>query len=408
MAMEEKSVRLTFLGDIMLDWNMSLQLDRYVAQTESGYRFDDVFAPVEGLLKDSDYVMGNLETPIAKDNKNLTNQQWEFCTPGAFAKAVHQMGVHWVSTANNHCLDRGIDGLVTTISELDKIGLAHSGTYAPKQKRKPLIVDVEGIKLGLLSYTYGTNAVSNGNYLPFKHRRLVDLVQEQEGRLAPWDPLTKFVKKHPKSKFQILRDCIEYKLLSTENGGRQWYEKETWDGYRLWLLKKDLKWLRKHGAEKIVIFLHIGGQYNIEPNSYTKRVTKWLEDQGVDFVIANHEHVVHGSKIHAAGFTTYALGNFLGSAGTMKAPYDRRSEYSIAVHAYLDKATKELMKVTYSVLRIVYTDEGKFQVWPVYDLLNGQTGGDYDAIRDGALQCACDFSGTLPCEIEGENLLWSK
>lgn len=408
MEAEDQFIRLTFLGDVMLDWHMSAQLNRYATETGDGYCFDEMFAPVEIMLKDSDYVMANLETPITENNAELTNQRWEFCSPASFAKAVHKAGVHWVSTANNHCLDRGINGVISTISALDKIGLAHCGTYVPKQKRKPLIVDIEGVKIGLLSYTYGTNAVTNRAYLSVKHHRVVDLIQEQEGRLAPWDPLSECLEKRASRKLRTVRDIIEYKWLHLDNAGKQWYEKETWDGYRLRLLKKDIKWFRKHGVEKIVIFVHVGGQYNIEPNAHTKRITQWLEDQGVDFVIANHEHVIHGSKLRQSGLTTYALGNFVSSAGTLEEPFDRRSEYSVAVHAYVDKFTKELMKITYSVLKTVETKEGKLQVWPVYDILNGQAGENVDEIRKAALLCAEDFSGVSPQEIERENLLWNK
>lgn len=408
MESADKCVRLTFLGDVMLDGPMSGQLNRYVTETGDGYSFDEVFAPVEGLLKRSGYVMANLETPITENDAELTHKRWEFCSPISFAKALQKAGVHWVATANNHCLDRGIGGVISTVSALDQVGLAHCGTYAPKQKRKPLIVDVKGIKIGLLSYTYGTNAICNRVYLPVKHHRAVDLIQEQEGMFAPWDPLSRYLRNHSNRRLQIIRDIIEYKLLRLDNGNKPWFERETWGGYRLRLLKKDIKWLRKHGSDKIVMFLHIGGQYNTEASAYTKRITQWLEDQGVDFVIANHEHVIHGSKLRQSGLTTYALGNFLGSAGNLEEPFDRRSEYSIAVHTYFDKITKELMKMTYSVLKTVYTNEGKFQVWPVYDILNSQSGENVDAIQKAALQCAYDFSGVCPNEINQEILLWSK
>lgn len=408
MSVEDRCVRLTFLGDIMLDWLMAGQINRYATENGDGYCFDEIFAPVKNLIKSSNYVMANLETPITEDHGQLTNQRWEFCSPISYAEAVRKVGVHWVATANNHCLDRGINGVSASISALDKIGLAHCGTYAPKQKRKPLIVDVDGVSIGLLSYTYGTNAISNRAYLPVKYHRAVDLIQEQEGRLAPWDPLSKYLEKHTSRTLRAVRDTIENKWLCLDNGNKQWYEKETWGGYRLGLLKKDIKWLRKHGADKILIYLHIGGQYNTEPNAYTKRMTQWLEDQGVDFVIANHEHVIHGSKVHRSGLTTYALGNFVSSAGTLEEPFDRRSEYSIAVHAYVDKITKELMKITYSVLKTVNTEEGKLQVWPVYDILNGQAGENVDEIRKAALLCAQDFSGVSPQEIDPENVLWSR
>lgn len=42
--------------------------------------------------------------------------------------------------------------------------------------------------------------------------------------------------------------------------------------------------------------MHIGGQYNESPSAYTKRMAKWLHKHNCEIVIANHEHVIHGSE----------------------------------------------------------------------------------------------------------------
>lgn len=397
----EEMIKLTFLGDALCDKPMVNRLTHYQKGCGEEYDFQESFAPMREMLEESDYVMANLETPISRDKDMLTSKRWEFCTDIGYARALKDNGVDYVSTANNHCLDRGLTGIKTTIECLDALGLAHSGTYLPGVPRKPLIVDCGTLRLGVLSYTYGTNAVVNRQYLPLECHKVVDLVQEQERKLLPLDPLHWYLCRRPGGRVQRFRDNL-CRRIWPENAKREWFEWETWSGYRKRLLAKDIRWLRKHRADKIAIFLHIGGQYNHSPNSFTMKMTRWLEKKKVDFIIANHEHVIHGSKLEDGRLTTYALGNFLGSAGTLEAPMDRRAEYSIAVHSYVDRETKEIRKTTFSVLKTVLTEGERLAVWPVYDLLAALPAEERARVEADALLCAQTFSGHKPQALEAE------
>ena len=187
----QRPVKVTFLGDVMCQGPM---LKAY-STGEGTYDFSEVFAGVKGLLAESDYVFANLETPIAPDNQDLTHERYSFCSPHEFAEAErysfcspHEFaeaakvaGIDFVFTANNHCLDRGSAGIPRTVAALDKIGLPHTGTFATAQDAaKPLVVDVRGFKIGVLSYTYGSNAFANHQYLSETNRFMVNLFQEQE------------------------------------------------------------------------------------------------------------------------------------------------------------------------------------------------------------------------------------
>lgn len=362
-------IKLTFLGDIMFDNNAARELWLYKDRETGCYDFSDTFQGLRGLIKDSDYVIGNLETPISKDEQQLTNKQWEFCSPFEFADAIKKCGVDCVSTANNHCLDRGIAGIESTIDCLEKIGLEYCGIHKPNEKRrKKLLVTIRGVKFGILSYTYGTNAISNQQYLGVHNRRCVDLLQEQEGAIARHDRWLWYTRKHPRSIMARLRYKFDA-LFYSENNNKQWFEKITFNRYRLLLLKKDIIELKRSGADFVIMCMHIGGQYNESPSAYTKRMANWLHRHHCDIVIANHEHVIHGSEWKGKKeFTAYALGNCLGSAGTLHEPYNRLSNYSIAVHLWIDEK-KEISKITFSVLKSILNDEGKFEVWPVWNLL---------------------------------------
>lgn len=386
-------IKLTFLGDALWDLPLAERQNRY------GLDFTPVFAPMKGLLDGSDYVMANLETPISRDESKWTSWLFTFCTPAQYAAALKKCGVDYLSTGNNHCLDRGLEGLEDTIRCLDQLGIAHSGTYAGA--RKPLVVDVRGLKLGILSYTYGTNAPVNKVYLSWKQRKQVDLIQEQEGMLLPVDPLGRRVRHRIGGRAQKLQNWI-YRRINPDNARFQWFEREGFSGYGKHRLKKDLRAMKKAGAEKIAIFLHIGGQYNGKPNSYTMKMTRWMEKKGLDFIIANHEHVVHGSKWEKGRLTTYSQGSLMASMGTVGPPEGRRAEYSIAAHGYVDPQTRKTERVTYSVLRIWEEADGSVAAWPVYDLLPRLEGAEREKVYREALECAGDFSGKVPQRLEAE------
>lgn len=167
-----KSVKLTFLGDMMCKDQM---LPYYVG-SENKYNFSELFEDMIPMFKNADFVLANLETPISYNNEDLTAERWCFNSPYEFAENAYNAGVGFFATANNHCLDRGVEGITSTIKSLNKIGVYHTGIFDFKDKSS-LIVEINGIKVGLLSYTYGTNAFSNKYYLPKSEYWRVNLFQ---------------------------------------------------------------------------------------------------------------------------------------------------------------------------------------------------------------------------------------
>jgi poly-gamma-glutamate synthesis protein (capsule biosynthesis protein) len=221
------------------------------------------------------------------------------------------------------------------------------------------------------------------------------LLQEQEGAIDRIDIWKQYIKHRPNGWVAVIRNKLDAKIRP-ENVNKEWFEKTTYGRYRLRLIEKDIAYLKKNKVDMIIANLHIGGQYNMEPNSYTRKMINWFLKHQCNIVIGNHEHVIHGciDNREKNQFATYALGNFLGSAGTFHAPYDRRAQYSIAVHTYLDSNSKKIDRITFSVLKAVLTEEGKFQVWPVYDLLSKMKDDEkYQKLIEESLLAAKDFSG---------------
>jgi poly-gamma-glutamate capsule biosynthesis protein CapA/YwtB (metallophosphatase superfamily) len=78
------------------------------------------------LLADSDVTIANLETPLT-DSDHPAEKEITVRAPTEMARHLREIGVDVVSLANNHALDHGTDGLLSTISSLDRAGVRHAG-----------------------------------------------------------------------------------------------------------------------------------------------------------------------------------------------------------------------------------------------------------------------------------------
>lgn len=362
-------VKLTFLGDIMCKAQM---LPSYMDAESDKYNFDKLFEDMIPMFQSADFVFANLETPISFSNKNLTTERFCFNSPYEFAQAAYNAGVNFFATANNHCLDRGVDGISSTIKSLNDIGAYHTGIYDKKDKSS-LVVDVNGMKIGILSYTYGTNAFSNNCYLPKSEYWRVNLFQNQE--------LSNGITRYCLANKQKLIPRIYNKFVRTFhpiNENRQVYERKEFSRKCSRALLKDINLMKRKHPDIIVMYMHAGGQYNNEVTQDTKKLANYLMKQGVDIVVGSHEHVVHGgdfSNISGGKLATYSLGNFDGIAGVYDEPFDKMAEYSIAWHIYFDKEDKKVKieNSTYSILKSIALENGGIKTVPLYDLINSET-----------------------------------
>ncbi len=138
-------VKVSFVGDIMCE----LYTFRKMAARKE-FNFESFFEEMGEKFGQSDYVIGNLETVFAGDKSAYTRDLYSFNTPDNLASAMATAGVNFVSTANNHCLDRGVAGLKRTLDVLDSAGVRHTGTYHNRKEYDDVsVVEVQGKKLQL-------------------------------------------------------------------------------------------------------------------------------------------------------------------------------------------------------------------------------------------------------------------
>jgi len=113
----------------------------------------------------NDIVYANLEAPIVPSRPPLYLGKGIVSSPrmngsvDMFERITDNgRGVNLFSTANNHCLDMGEEGLSATLDFLDSRGYPHFGTArSPEERDTPLLVERNGIRIGFIAWTFGTN-----------------------------------------------------------------------------------------------------------------------------------------------------------------------------------------------------------------------------------------------------------
>ena len=357
--------KITLLGDMMCE-----PLMLKAAKRGNAYCFDEVFENIRELLNESDCVIGNLETPLAGEEAGYTKSLFSFNTPDAFADAVKNAGVDMVLAANNHCLDRGVDGLVRTARVLKEKELPFAGICeTPDERKEAAYLDVNGLKVAVVSYTYGTNYAANHICLEGEQRRLVNL-------LRPQNELYYVPKKsaplpfHKRAANRILRMIPEEKryyvkkfLGMTVNAAHadDSLDKETAEPY-LAQMREDLTAAR--GKADLVLFCpHVGGQFNSEPGAFSKYVFEQAAACGCDAIVASHAHVALKAETVNGIPCFYSLGNFSMSPNSVYLLHENLPDYGIAAHLYFNNG--KIVKTSFSVLKIVEPKGKMLTVWPV-------------------------------------------
>jgi len=350
-------IRVSFIGDVMCEYT---RLETY-HRPEGEYDFSPLFSDVKDDFAKSDLVVANLETPMAGEALRYSWRDYQFNTPEQLGVAMRDAGIAVVSTANNHVLDRGFEGLEKTLETLDAIGLRHTGSARSEEESRPLVAEIRGMRIGLLSYTYGTEACYNGYYLKPGEEYRVNLLRNQELT----NPVRRcfFVSKRwlPRALRAV------YRRVLPKQARRPVGELKEKDARQKARLLEDIRYARAH-SDYVIMCLHCGGQFNDAPTEYTRAVVAFCLKNGVDAVVGNHEHRIQGSRLEDKDHpVAYCLGNFTSNYGIDRKPYDKNAECSILLNLYLDEETKRVQDVGFAVLVSVKGEDGVIRTQPLYD-----------------------------------------
>ncbi|HHX87530.1 MAG TPA: CapA family protein [Firmicutes bacterium] len=254
-----RTARLVAVGDIIAHLTQVEQ-----ASTGSGYDFSPSFSFITPYLQSADLTVGNFETVLAGPEQGFSGYP-NFNSPDELAANLKQAGFDLVATANNHCLDMGIDGLFRTVNSLTGAGLKCFGTYRRPEDRHPLMVEINGINISFIAYTQTTNGIP----VPAGHEYAVNFIEN----------------------FTTIDPIIE-----------------------------DISIARELGADLVVLYIHWGHEYWLSPNELQRNLAPRLAAAGADLIIGSHPHVMQplewitveqedGSSRQS--LVAYSLGNFI-------------------------------------------------------------------------------------------------
>ena len=255
---QDITISMVAIGDIMS--HESNFKDAYDAETKT-YDFSYVFEDIKDYIQSADIAIGNLETTFAGAKAKYSGYP-TFNTPEQLAQNLVDLGLDVVSTANNHSLDKKYAGIESTIDELDKVNLSHTGTYKSAEDQNTIITkNVNGINIAFLSFTYGTNGIS----VPKGKEYCINLIDEE-----------------------LILDQIE----------------------KAKALNPDL----------ICVSMHWGEEYKLKQNKTQEKLADLLFQNGVDIILGSHPHVLEPMEKRTItledgttkdGFLIYSLGNFM-------------------------------------------------------------------------------------------------
>ena len=325
-------IKISFLGDILC------QLPFLKSAQKRGNDFYTALEGLQPLLQDSDYVVANLETPIAGEEAGYTNDVYSFNTPAAFLDALKRLKIDLYLTANNHCLDRGITGLKNTLRELDDRQMAHTGTGPTRYHT----VKLKDTTIAFLNYTacvnedkwklYGHNLVKNDLNLLVDIEKYLAYRTEIRRQTIPFYTLRKNLGSAiPKSIQLKLKSALGIKQHPT-------YDNEPLDavkGVQLNQVKQDIA-QAKSEADLVILLPHCGGQFNTKPGRLTKEIFQTLFEFGADAVIGNHPHTIQETGLHNGKPYAYSLGNVSFSPSYPFQVKESKPELGMVLHLFID------------------------------------------------------------------------
>jgi hypothetical protein len=113
-----------------------------------------LLAQAAPFFKAADIAMANLEGPLFEGGEPLKipaeGKIYVFRTPPSYARNLKEAGISMVSLANNHALDFGRPGLISTKRALEKAGVAFSSKGGEIAEFL-----VRGVRVGILSLSFG-------------------------------------------------------------------------------------------------------------------------------------------------------------------------------------------------------------------------------------------------------------
>ena len=202
------------------------------------------------LLAGADFRVFNLEAPLTDEEHPIAKCGPNLRIPTDTAPGLKAIGVDLVTIANNHILDQGEQGILSTISNLRSCGIACIGAgLTPQEAAKPYILEKDGIRVGF--------------YPCAEHE--FSIVTEKSAGANPFDPLWSL------DHIQELKAQCDY----------------------------------------VIVLYHGGKEEYRYPSPELQKVCRRIAEKGADLVLCQHSHCIGCREEWMGSTIVYGQGNFL-------------------------------------------------------------------------------------------------
>lgn len=245
------TLRLYAVGDLNLGRSVTHD---YLLKGDTLYPF----AALLDTLRRADILFGNLESPIAPLGHAFERTGSPvFSAPPIAADALAGAGFDVVSTANNHAWDAGLAGVLETLRQLDRVGLAHAGTGRTRAEgQRPVFLERNGWRVAVFALTRAYNPAPRQFY------------------------------GHEGSKYIAYADSA-------------------------WLYPA-IRGVEARGeADLVVVSVHAGEEYADTVDESLRPFVRGAVEAGADIVLGHHPHVLQPIEWYRGKPIAYSLGNFV-------------------------------------------------------------------------------------------------
>lgn len=237
------------VGDLLMHKPIFGSYDAEIYQ-DGNYNFDSIFKYIQDDISNLDFAVANLETTLCGvDNGYEYSGYPNFNCPDSLVNSVKNSGFDMLLTANNHSYDTSLVGYKRTLNVVSEAGLETLGTYSQSEETKWTILDINGINVGMLCYTWASYDTDDGR-------------PSLNGN-AP-------ISEHGLCNYFCLDNLPAF-----------YSEVETY-----------LTEMNKVGVDITMMFIHWGEEYQLSANNDQKQIAQKLCDMGIDVIIGGHPHVV--------------------------------------------------------------------------------------------------------------------
>lgn len=308
---EEMQVELVMVGDML----MHTPINESGVQADGSIDFSHLFTYTKDMIEGADIAIVNQEVILGGEELGISGYP-AFNTYYELGDDLVDVGFDVVLHATNHALDKGKKGILNCLSywEEKHPEIAVLGIHDSQEEQNEIYVCEEnGIRIGILNYTYGTNGIPLPEDMPYA----VNLMDKEK----------------------MAEDIAKAKEVS----------------------------------DFVVVCPHWGTEYVLETTDYQENYATFLLEQGVDLVLGTHPHVIEPVEIlqDEEGnemLVYYSLGNYVNCTSSETADIGLRmlgamAEVTIAMDDGKDAYIKEYGAeplVTY-----VSTDRETIAVYPM-------------------------------------------